>query len=996
MITDKQWDMLIDISVRLNNISGLEEGIRMLREAESLLSRRAKIYFWYLASGIDTWLYSKRYLETGFPLALADYINQEALELWCQRLKDKKFVRVKGSHLLECEYLKRCAESGVRELFCQPVIENNFMSWCLEVHNFDKLSLTTSDISIISWLANQFGLYWDKLRFRAKKSRRETQIKKLFQISTEPELYDLLTRVVDEIPWILKGEGCSVFLLPEFFPENIPVSEEIREKIEGKEGKVVVLAATNGLDHNLIGKANYGFGEGITGWIAMHGLPLNLADVSNPVERETVACNQAVAAGIEYQPIEWSMKYNESKLPREISRPFLGVPIKSPRTSKVIGVLRLVALQATERWSENYETILSGFAELLGLRIERDYITGTLLRILREGDKDTLLTEIANRAYRLVHGSGCSIFLQDEKDSNRIIIEASTLPSKDWGERYYKRNGIGCTAWIFTTGRSLILKNIQDVEELRQIDPTLKWAGTFPYLGCESNNPGSFIGVPIKVEGETIGVIRIPRDKEERAFTDRDLEVVETLAGQLSLVLELRTRLNKRHQLKEKERNRLINIYELGSKMQEEHYNFDRLCHIFLTGITHGDVIGLNRAVLFKYEPDLRQLKGVMALGPIDPEEAVQYKEMVENTSLSLGKCIAEFDHQGGAIKSRLQSKIYNDTFYLDKGCQCLALIENNKPIITEIEPLQLSKSLADFLHSIGAVKAILIILPATIDHSYVLLCDNIYTSQDIDVPTKDFLWLYIDEALKGFQRIYQEEEIRVAKEKVWRDVSAIAAHRLGHLLPIVENRLNEIILRKDEKIDLNLLQDTLELIVRANKTVSDFRRVSTHINIKLNQPITINELMKEFQNHLRETHKDVPVDFEYSNDDNLSMIVDLENLKSCIETLLDNSKDSTSEGLSIKVKISRAMSQEIKKFALAMDRPFYVISIEDNGPGVREDLKQKIFEPFFTTKSRGSGVGLTIVKQVIEIHGGKVVECGEFGRGATFKVFLPIYQKEA
>jgi signal transduction histidine kinase len=48
-------------------------------------------------------------------------------------------------------------------------------------------------------------------------------------------------------------------------------------------------------------------------------------------------------------------------------------------------------------------------------------------------------------------------------------------------------------------------------------------------------------------------------------------------------------------------------------------------------------------------------------------------------------------------------------------------------------------------------------------------------------------------------------------------------------------------------------------------------------------------------------------------------------------------------------------------------------ITVSDNGPGVPEDLMDKIFIPFFTTKESGSGVGLSLSRQIMMLHGGNL-----------------------
>jgi two-component system, sensor histidine kinase FlrB len=64
-------------------------------------------------------------------------------------------------------------------------------------------------------------------------------------------------------------------------------------------------------------------------------------------------------------------------------------------------------------------------------------------------------------------------------------------------------------------------------------------------------------------------------------------------------------------------------------------------------------------------------------------------------------------------------------------------------------------------------------------------------------------------------------------------------------------------------------------------------------------------------------------------------------------------------------------------------------IVVSDNGPGVPAHIRERIFEPFFTTRARGNGIGLSIVKSVVESHSGHV-RLAESDRGATFIIDLP------
>jgi signal transduction histidine kinase len=76
-------------------------------------------------------------------------------------------------------------------------------------------------------------------------------------------------------------------------------------------------------------------------------------------------------------------------------------------------------------------------------------------------------------------------------------------------------------------------------------------------------------------------------------------------------------------------------------------------------------------------------------------------------------------------------------------------------------------------------------------------------------------------------------------------------------------------------------------------------------------------------------------------------------------------------------------------KVTAAMENGQLEISVEDSGPGVPDELKEKIFEPFVSSRSEGSGLGLAIARQIVEAHGGTLC-CVNGRKGARFEIRLP------
>ncbi len=75
------------------------------------------------------------------------------------------------------------------------------------------------------------------------------------------------------------------------------------------------------------------------------------------------------------------------------------------------------------------------------------------------------------------------------------------------------------------------------------------------------------------------------------------------------------------------------------------------------------------------------------------------------------------------------------------------------------------------------------------------------------------------------------------------------------------------------------------------------------------------------------------------------------------------------------------------------VDRDAVILEINDDGPGIAEELQPKIFDPFFTTKEvgKGTGLGLTVAYAIVQEHGGRIRLASNAGAGASFYIELPV-----
>ncbi len=65
------------------------------------------------------------------------------------------------------------------------------------------------------------------------------------------------------------------------------------------------------------------------------------------------------------------------------------------------------------------------------------------------------------------------------------------------------------------------------------------------------------------------------------------------------------------------------------------------------------------------------------------------------------------------------------------------------------------------------------------------------------------------------------------------------------------------------------------------------------------------------------------------------------------------------------------------------------LITVNDNGEGILPEVQDKIFVPFFTTKPSGSGIGLSLCKQVMNRHGGNITVQSTVGKGSCFTLLF-------
>ncbi len=139
---------------------------------------------------------------------------------------------------------------------------------------------------------------------------------------------------------------------------------------------------------------------------------------------------------------------------------------------------------------------------------------------------------------------------------------------------------------------------------------------------------------------------------------------------------------------------------------------------------------------------------------------------------------------------------------------------------------------------------------------------------------------------------------------------------------------------------------------------------------------IELGEIAKNAISIFRETEK---VEFELKGDLSVQVFADPKQISRVFINLIKNATQALAG------KDDGAISVFIKD-----EGEFALVEIKDNGKGIEDSMKKDIFLPNFTTKSGGMGIGLSMVKSIIENAGGSITFDSSINRGSTFRFSLP------
>jgi signal transduction histidine kinase len=236
---------------------------------------------------------------------------------------------------------------------------------------------------------------------------------------------------------------------------------------------------------------------------------------------------------------------------------------------------------------------------------------------------------------------------------------------------------------------------------------------------------------------------------------------------------------------------------------------------------------------------------------------------------------------------------------------------------------------------------------------------------------------------------------VNTERMAAWGELSAKAAHMIGNRTFAIKGDLNELEYRLSEPEDKRpeyrkLAEGIRRGIFRLEEILQEFRDFVRATQIALAE-YQLNDLIRQCVDESFPKRGPVALTLDLAPD-LPPILADASRLKRAFSELIENSLSFQPDGGSLLIRTRRADPAQSHALAeLGRGRVYLQIEFQDTGPGVPADLKPRIFTPFFTSRARGLGLGLSIVKGILEAHRGSIVEVGASGKGAHFIAFLPV-----
>ncbi|MCD8262227.1 MAG: ATP-binding protein [Bacteroides sp.] len=227
--------------------------------------------------------------------------------------------------------------------------------------------------------------------------------------------------------------------------------------------------------------------------------------------------------------------------------------------------------------------------------------------------------------------------------------------------------------------------------------------------------------------------------------------------------------------------------------------------------------------------------------------------------------------------------------------------------------------------------------------------------------------------SLKDVQPVVEETE-----NIVWQQLISVLPHEImNSLSPIISLSHTFSILNTED--DSQEIRKAMSIIYQRSKRLVDFvnnYKKMAQIPVPRKEKLLVKELIEHSISLFTLNNLQIR---QLITSDELTLYADRGQLEQVLINLIKNAYE-----------VSRNKPEpDIRVSAMKHPSGQIIISVSDNGEGIEPEIADKIFMPFYTTRPDGSGIGLSICRQIIHLHGGVIAVTSAPGKGSIFTIKL-------
>jgi PAS domain S-box-containing protein len=237
-----------------------------------------------------------------------------------------------------------------------------------------------------------------------------------------------------------------------------------------------------------------------------------------------------------------------------------------------------------------------------------------------------------------------------------------------------------------------------------------------------------------------------------------------------------------------------------------------------------------------------------------------------------------------------------------------------------------------------------------------------------------------VDNLVKEQTRELLETQAELEQAKRLSDIGTLAAtvaHEFRNPLAAV-NIAAENIKRKSNGDNVAKYLNTIAKKVQESNQIINNLLFFSRLRPPHVENVDLSFVLKDCIDFLKRQTNDIIVKAQIEPIKNITVSVDPLQMREVFINILNNARDAVKEG------------EGLISIIADYDANNVMISFKDNGDGIAANAMPRVFDPFFTTKAKGTGLGLTVSRRIIEMHGGRIAIESGIGRGTTVSLTVP------